>query len=49
MVKTGFFGNVQVNADDAYLKLVYELFPAGMVGLVLAVLTAALISTIGSA
>ena len=49
MVKTGLFGNVQVNADDAYLKLVYELFPAGMVGLVLAVLTAALISTIGSA
>lgn len=49
MVKTGYFGGVQVNADDAYLKLVYELFPAGMVGLVLAVLTAALISTIGSA
>ena len=49
MVKTGCFGGMQVNADDAYLKLVYELFPAGMVGLVLAVLTAALISTIGSA
>lgn len=49
MVKTGCFGSMQVNADDAYLKLVYELFPAGMVGLVLAVLTAALISTIGSA
>lgn len=49
MVKTGYFSGVQVNADDAYLKLVYELFPAGMVGLVLAVLTAALISTIGSA
>ncbi len=49
MVQTGYFGGTQVNADDAYLKLVYELFPAGMVGLVLAVLTAALVSTIGSA
>ncbi len=49
MVKTGYFNGVEVTADDAYLKLVYELFPAGMVGLVLAVLTAALISTIGSA
>lgn len=49
LVKTGFFGDMAVNADDAYLTLVYRLFPMGMVGLVLAVLTAALISTIGSA
>lgn len=49
LVQKGFFGTEQVMADDAYLKLVYELFPAGMVGLVLAVLTAALISTVGSA
>lgn len=49
LLRTGFFGNMTINADDAYLTLVYNLFPVGMVGLVLAVLTAALISTIGSA
>jgi len=37
------------NPDEAYLTMVMELFPAGMVGLVFAVLTAALVSTIGSA
>lgn len=47
--QTGFFGNVAIKADNAYMTLVQSLFPAGMVGLVLAVLTAALISTIGSA
>ncbi len=47
--KTGFFGDMTINADDAYLTLVKNLFPVGMIGLVLAVLTAALISTIGSA
>jgi len=45
----GFFGNVAIKADNAYLTLVINLFPVGMIGLVLAVLTAALISTIGSA
>lgn len=49
LLKTGFFGNMTIEADNAYMSLVYKLFPAGMVGLVLAVLTAALISTIGSA
>ena len=38
-----------IEADNAYMTLVSHLFPVGMVGLVLAVLTAALISTIGSA
>lgn len=47
--KTGFFGNVTIDADNAYMTLVNSLFPAGMVGLVMAVLTAALVSTIGSA
>lgn len=47
--KTGYFGDTNVEADNAYLLLVTHLFPNGMVGLVVAVLTAALISTIGSA
>lgn len=37
------------NPDEAYLSMVTNLFPVGMVGLVFAVLTAALVSTIGSA
>lgn len=37
------------NPDEAYMTMVQNLFPVGMVGLVLAVLTAALVSTIGSA
>ena len=37
------------NPDEAYMTMVTHLFPVGMVGLVLAVLTAALVSTIGSA
>lgn len=37
------------NPDEAYMTMVTNLFPVGMVGLVLAVLTAALVSTIGSA
>ena len=37
------------NPDEAYMTMVTHLFPIGMVGLVLAVLTAALVSTIGSA
>lgn len=37
------------NPDEAYLTMVTNLFPIGMVGLVFAVLTAALVSTIGSA
>ncbi len=49
LVKTGAFGATAVQPDDAYLTLVTRLFPIGMVGLVLAVLTAALVSTIGSA
>ena len=36
------------NPDEAYMTMVTTLFPVGMVGLVLAVLTAALVSTIGS-
>ena len=36
------------NPDEAYITMVTNLFPVGMVGLVLAVLTAALVSTIGS-
>jgi SSS family solute:Na+ symporter len=37
------------NPDEAYLTMVENLFPVGMVGLVFAVLTACLVSTIGSA
>ncbi|MBQ4388288.1 MAG: sodium/solute symporter [Prevotella sp.] len=37
------------NPDEAYLTMVENLFPEGMVGLVFAVLTACLVSTIGSA
>ena len=37
------------NPDEAYMTMVTHLFPTGMVGLVLAVLTAALVSTVGSA
>ncbi|MCF0244891.1 MAG: sodium/solute symporter [Bacteroidaceae bacterium] len=36
-------------ADKAYMTLVMHLFPIGMVGLIFAILTAALVSTIGSA
>ncbi|MBO5001313.1 MAG: Na+/glucose cotransporter, partial [Prevotella sp.] len=36
-------------ADNSYLTMVHNLFPMGMIGLVMAVLTAALVSTIGSA
>ncbi len=36
-------------ADKAYMTLVMNLFPIGMVGLIFAILTAALVSTIGSA
>ena len=49
LMKTGFFGSTVIEPDNAYMSLVSSLFPVGMVGLVLAVLTAALISTIGSA
>lgn len=42
------YPNLQ-NPDEAYMTMVTNLFPIGMVGLVLAVLTAALVSTIGSA
>jgi SSS family solute:Na+ symporter len=45
----GFFGSATIEPDNAYMTLVTHLFPVGMVGLVIAVLTAALISTIGSA
>lgn len=48
LVQTGFF-NHPVEADNAYMTLVDSLFPMGMIGLVFAVLTAALVSTIGSA
>ncbi len=37
------------NPDEAYLTMVEQLFPVGMVGLVFAVLTACLVSTVGSA
>lgn len=37
------------NPDEAYMTLVTNLFPVGMVGMVMAVLTAALVSTVGSA
>ena len=36
------------NPDEAYMTMVTHLFPTGMVGLVLAVLTAALVSTVVS-
>ena len=43
-------GSVSVsNPDESYLTMVTNLFPVGMVGLVFAVLTAALVSTVGSA
>ncbi len=47
--KKGFFGGATVEPDNAYMTLVSSMFPKGMVGLVIAVLTAALVSTIGSA
>lgn len=47
--RTGFFGSTSIEPDNAYMTLVSSLFPVGMVGLVMAVLTAALVSTIGSA
>ena len=47
--RTGFFGNVTIDPDNAYMTLVTHIFPAGLVGLVMAVFTAALVSTIGSA
>ncbi|NDV79718.1 sodium/solute symporter [Dysgonomonas sp. 511] len=37
------------NSTDAYLQLVKEVFPPGLIGLVVVVMVAALISTIGSA
>ena len=37
------------NSTDAYLKLVETVFPSGLIGLVIVVMMAALISTIGSA
>ena len=37
------------NSTDAYLKLVETVFPTGLVGLVIVVMMAALISTVGSA
>jgi len=43
------FGDTVTNPDEAYLTMVEALFPTGMVGLVFAVLTACLVSTIGSA
>ncbi len=48
LCKTGIFTTTPA-ADDSYMFMVTSLFPVGMVGLVLAVLTAALVSTIGSA
>lgn len=43
------FKDTLQNPDEAYLTMVENLFPVGMVGLVFAVLTACLVSTIGSA
>ena len=43
------FGDTLKNPDEAYLTMVENLVPVGMVGLVFAVLTACLVSTIGSA
>ncbi len=37
------------NSTDAYLKLVENVFPSGLIGLVIVVMMAALISTVGSA
>jgi len=37
------------NSTDAYLKLVEAVFPPGLIGLVIVVMVAALISTVGSA
>ena len=37
------------NSTDAYLKLVEAVFPSGLIGLVIVVMMAALISTVGSA
>lgn len=37
------------NSTDAYLKLVENVFPSGLLGLVIVVMVAALISTVGSA
>jgi solute:Na+ symporter, SSS family len=37
------------NSTDAYLKLVETVFPSGLIGLVVVVMLAALISTVGSA
>ncbi|MCK9160673.1 MAG: sodium:solute symporter [Bacteroidaceae bacterium] len=37
------------NPDTAYMTLITNLFPSGMVGLIIAVLAAALVSTLGSA
>lgn len=48
LARTGFFGAATIDPDNAYMALVLHLFPMGMVGLVMAVLTAALVSTIGS-
>ena len=48
LCRKGIFPEVP-NADNAYMTMVSQLFPTGMVGLVMAVLTAALVSTIGSA
>ena len=48
LARTGFFGGASIAPDNAYMTLVMHLFPVGMVGLVMAVLTAALVSTIGS-
>lgn len=48
LARTGFFGAMEIEPDNAYMTLVLHLFPIGMVGLVMAVLTAALVSTIGS-
>ncbi|MGM9714164.1 MAG: sodium/solute symporter [Prevotella sp.] len=48
LARTGFFGTATIDPDNAYMALVVNLFPIGMVGLVMAVLTAALVSTIGS-
>ena len=47
LCRTGIFTSTP-NADDSYLFMVTHIFPIGMVGLVMAVLTAALVSTIGS-
>lgn len=47
--KDWIFGTMEIHQDDAYMTLVTNLFPIGMVGLVMAVLVASLVSTIGSA